>query len=129
MKSTQTLRVLIVVELALAGVYFYLSGALKGELPLLLQPYLKSTAALSPQWSDNWPIVAGIGILVLNVLALLGLWFRQSWAHGLYLISTPALLVICFFLGPKVDHAIAYTVDILSVFVMGLIVSHIVNKS
>lgn len=128
MSSIMTLRALVVIELALAAAYFYLTGALKGELPLLLQPYLKSLEATTPQWPDNWPIVVGLAIVALNVLALFGLLAQQKWARGLYLVSTPALLIICLFLGPKVDHAIAYTVDVFSVFVMGLIVSHLLYR-
>lgn len=128
MTSLLTLRILVVVELVLAAAYFYFTGELKGDLPLLLQPYLKSLNATSPQWPDNWPVVFGLFIVALNVVALIGLFVKQKWARSLYLVSAPALLLIGLFLGPKVDHAVAYTIDVFSVFVMGLIVSHLLYK-
>lgn len=122
--SLTILRVFIALEWLLALAFFYFSFALKADLPELLQPYLENLS-VEGNGPSGLALAIGFALVFANLTALIGLWFEATGARALYFFTTPAILFICLFLGPKVDHAVAYTLDVLSVFFMGLIVCHL----
>lgn len=91
----------------------------------LLQEYLSQQKILDENTSIVM-LVFWILILILaliNLVALISLFFKKIWAKKAYIYTTFLFLPITLFLGATVDHAITSTLDDIMIFTSGMLVA------
>ncbi len=119
---TSNIRKLTLAYLASTAILVVSYFVTPAYLPVELQVYLDH------QWDDEISIIEIVGaclvlvILLVHLFAAVGLIFVKGWARKAFLYSTFSLFMFLPFTGPAVDHAISYTIDGISVMIMGMII-------
>lgn len=91
-------------------------------LPTELQAYLESQLI---GYISNIELVGACVFLIIAFVHLVSAIFLvavKAWARKTFLISTFLLFLYLPFAGPSVDHAITYTINDLSMLLLGMVV-------
>ena len=124
-----TIRNLVKVELALIALTIVALFFTDAYLPVELQEYLALDAEATPTTFELAALIALLVVVLVNLVSLFGLLAIKVWARKAYIYSTVLIFPLCFFIGPNVDHAVGYTLDQLSVLILGMILGLLIYNN
>ena len=123
MDTTKTIKKFVILEIALVLAYLILSFLLESSLPPLLQEYLTVQGESEINASDLVALWAGIPILLLYLVSIVGLLITRVWAKNMYLFVVIVGYLVSPFLGPTVEHAYTATLyDAITLIEGGILV-------
>jgi len=117
MSLVRTLRVLVVLEIALTLISMAIEMYFENELPPPLRDFIAEQA--SQPLGLMKPLLGAL-LLIGLVAGWIGLWHLKPWARLVYSIVAVIGFVATPFYGPVVSHGIAHTVSELDVTVGGM---------
>ena len=124
-----TIRNLVKLEFALIALIVIALFFTESYLPVELQEYLAMDYETTPTTMELVALIALLVVALVNLASMFGLLGVRLWARKAYIYSSIIIFPLCLFFGPQVDHAIAYTLDQVSVLVQGMILSLLIYNS
>lgn len=117
----KTLRILVLIEIALTISSLVVDFYMQQFLPDLLRAYLRQTKATEIT-SLEWTVLAiGLGMVSLNTVAWIALWRFSRHARLLYTCAWAVSLPLQLMLGPYVRSGTAEALEVAAVLTAGMI--------
>ena len=124
MEIVKTIRWLAIAILVTLPLYLIVNVYMEPMLPELLQDYLAIEASSEElSISDLLVLIIGLPTIIAFIVALVGLIGVKLWARKLYLVTALLMIFACLLADPYIDSGLGYTLDQLSVFLSGMIMS------
>lgn len=113
MNIIKMLRLLVVVEIAMALLTLASHWLVASRLPFELQAYL--AAQVDRSWSIlDWAIASvETLILIAGLISFVGLWLLRPWGRIVYTCATIAAILFLPFSDPTVNHALTNTINLI----------------
>ena len=121
--SPGVLRLLLAFEVGSVTIGAVLSIALESSLPEPLRDYLASVAEAEATGAEWLVAGAGVVLLCLYMISLIGLWFFWPPARGMYLATTLAGFALYPFFGPTVEDGWSALCGDLAMFLAGVVLA------
>jgi putative Mn2+ efflux pump MntP len=122
MKTSTTLRALLVLEWIVIVAGVVLSFIMEAYLPPELQAWLAGQADAGITMSDLVLLLVGVPLLIVMLVASIGLFMLRRWGAWLYAVTTFLGTALMPFTGPTVDHALADAVDETALILSGIVI-------
>lgn len=110
-------------ELALIAIIIVSMFFTEALLPIELQEYIAMDAEVAPTTMQLIALFVLLIVALVNLVSMIGLLAIKVWARKAYIYSTILVFPVSLFIGPHIDHAIDYTLDQVSVLILGMILS------